>query len=201
MHFRVITGLAIFAGSSLAATPAAGQTPCKAGGSTVLIQLTTGNVGIGVTGPAESVATKILSAAGVWLRWSPPRPSAELRRCASLSIAVELDARTPSGFHPRSWGYAKPFASSGVRIHVFWDRLQMIREEKLLGPALGHVLAHEITHVLQQKLQHSAEGLMKADWGLSDFYGMTFRPLSLSADDIDLIHRGLAALSEAPISD
>lgn len=197
MNFRVITGLAIIAGSSCAATPATGQPPCpKTGGSTVLIQLFTGNVGIGVTAQAESVAAKILSAAGVWLRWAPPRFPAELRRCASLSITIELDTGTPYGLLPRAWAYATPFASSGTTIHIFWDRLTRIREKELWAPVLGHILAHEITHVLQHTAWHSGEGLMKARWQPSDFTAMAYRPLSLSADDIDLIHRGLATLSE-----
>ena len=201
MHFRLITGLAIVAWSSWAATPAAGQARCpEAGGSTVLVRLLTGNVGIGVTAQAESIATNILSAAGVWLRWGP-RFSAELRRCASLSIAIELDTRTPSGFYPRAWGYALPFTPSGTRIHIFWDRLTMIRERALWSPVLGNILAHEITHVLQHQAWHSGEGLMKARWQPSDFTAMAYRPLSLSAGDIDLIHKGLAALSEQPGSD
>ena len=84
---------------------------------------------------------------------------------------------------------------NGMMIHIFWDRLTRIREKELWAPVLGHILAHEITHVLQHTAWHSGEGLMKARWHPSDFTAMAYRPLSLSADDIDLIHKGLAGLS------
>ena len=58
---------------------------------------------------------------------------------------------------------------------------------------LAHVLVHEITHILQGLSRHSESGVMKARWDSQDFAQMSWKPLPFTAEDVDLIQRGLAA--------
>lgn len=58
---------------------------------------------------------------------------------------------------------------------------------------LAHVLAHEITHVLEVTDRHSKEGVMKAHWTGRDFRNMAWRGLPFAAEDVELIHLGIAS--------
>ena len=60
-----------------------------------------------------------------------------------------------------------------------------------------HVLVHEIVHILQGASQHSATGIMKAHWSHQDYMEMSWRPLSFSEEDVQLIRFGVAARAEA----
>jgi hypothetical protein len=86
--------------------------------------------------------------------------------------------------------YAKPY--EGVHIEVLYDRMQKVqgRSRPVL---LGHVLAHELTHLLEAIARHSATGVMKAQWDLSDYCQMLRAPLVFTTGDIELIQRGIDA--------
>ena len=160
---------------------------------TVLVQLDNGYVSNQMVTLAESVAQLILSPARIRLKWSNTSSFApKVRECAAQTLAIQLDAESPSGSRPGILGYAQPFAPSGTRIHIFWDRIVTGYKQGERCYVLGHVMAHEITHVLQGVELHSDTGLMKARWNVWDVGEMTHRYLSLTDDDIDLIHKGLA---------
>lgn len=136
---------------------------------------------------AESVAGRIFSWIGIHLVW---RQTREIRRasvCVSPcpQIEIQLDAGTPQVLHPGALAYAAPYASSGTRIYVMWDRLSTPCSRTLWGPALGHVLQGEV--------RHSAQGLMKAYyWEPFDFHHMTAVPMAFTTADADLIRKGLS---------
>jgi hypothetical protein len=91
-------------------------------------------------------------------------------------------------------GYALPYATRGVRITLFLDRLQPVlaRSPNTRGAILGHVIAHELVHVLQGIGRHSDSGLMKGRWSEDDFQQMGAKPLGLAPGDLTLITSGLA---------
>jgi len=52
-------------------------------------------------------------------------------------------------------------------------------------------MVHEITHILQGEARHSAEGIMKARWTPDDLAAMGVKPLTFTAEDVDLIYQGM----------
>jgi hypothetical protein len=141
---------------------------------------------------AEDVASKLFAAAGVRIKWCYGHPSQD-------AISVEFSERTPRDYRPGSVAFALPY--EGVHITVFYDRTSRTTLADLAPTVLGHVLAHEITHVLQRIDRHSQTGVMKAHWTNSDLDKMVAKGLSFTAEDIDLMQRGLAARALLPPAD
>ena len=133
---------------------------------------------------AEDVASKLFAEAGVRIKWCYGHPTED-------AISIEFSERTPSGYRPGSMAFALPY--EGVHITVFYDRISRATGANLVPTVLGHVLAHEITHVLQRIDRHSETGVMKAHWTNADLDKMVSKRLSFTAEDIELIQRGLAA--------
>ena len=50
-----------------------------------------------------------------------------------------------------------------------------------------------MTHLLKGIGRHSETGIMKAHWSAQDYTDMAWKPLSFTADDIDLIQNGVSA--------
>jgi hypothetical protein len=146
---------------------------------------------------AKHVAERILSGAGVRLKW--------LRCCnkfiaAEPAVTIAFSSDTPSLLEPGALGSANPYAPCGTRITVFIDRLRpRLRSAKspiAQGAVLGHVIAHEVTHALQGIARHSDRGLMKARWSEDDFWRMDRNPLEYTPVDLTLIRNGLARCSK-----
>lgn len=135
---------------------------------------------------ARSVASEIFAAIGVTIIWRQGLPGGP-----SNTIIVSLDGATPADLMPGSLAYALPY--EGTHIRVFYDRIAETHYEREIPRVLGHVLAHEITHIVQGVSRHSATGVMKARWGQRDFDRMDWKLLEFTAEDVDLIYRGLAA--------
>jgi hypothetical protein len=142
---------------------------------------------------AELKSAAMFREIGIELRWrtGAVRANAADDACGAPIVILLGDtgsARVP----PDALAYAAPFAQSGVCIHVLLDRVLQDRGSGLATALLAHVLAHEITHVLQQTNRHSADGVMKARWDRRDFRNMVWRPLPFAAEDVELIHSGIA---------
>ena len=113
---------------------------------------------------------------------------------ATHNLAVEIVPHAPASFSDDALAMALPYADSGVRIVVFYDRV-----EPLLGghhapqaTVLGYVLAHEIAHVLQGIARHSETGIMRARWTDNDFKQMGIKVLMFTPEDVQLIRQRLA---------
>jgi len=132
---------------------------------------------------AEDVASKLFADAGVRIKWCYSHPTED-------AISIEFSERTPNDYRPGSMAFALPY--EGVHITVFYDRISRTTLNDLLPTVLGYVLAHEITHVLQRIDRHSETGVMKAHWTNGDLDKMVSKRLSFTAEDIELIRRGLA---------
>jgi hypothetical protein len=131
----------------------------------------------GVLGSGEQSATHIFDGIGVELRWSCRNPAD--------TILIRLAPRPPKGFRKGTLAYALPFAREGVRITVFYDRLEPILEDHLgfAGSIFGHILAHEIGHVLERVDSHAQTGLMRAHWTEQDFASMKFDSFGFTPED------------------
>ncbi len=144
---------------------------------------------------AEALASSIFARIDVRLRWdiaTPPRhPKIGGGSCPHANVVIYLATDKPASFHPGAPAYSIPYAQSGVRITVFYDRvLDSRRDNMSLSAAfLGHILAHEITHVLQGIARHSETGLMKSEWSSADRDQIKVAPLPFAPEDIELIRR------------
>jgi hypothetical protein len=122
-------------------------------------------------------------------RIGEPSPTA-----AKRYIGIELTTDNPPHFLPGALGSATPF--EGIHIRVFYDR---IRSEVVPRPVLlAHVLVHEIAHILRGTDRHSGSGIMKAVWTHQDHLQMLTGTLPFTPQDVEMIHRGLAARAQAP---
>ncbi len=148
---------------------------------------------------AQAIAASAFAGIGVRFRWEfgSPRPvprGSQARACHTRTeIVLRLVSGAPHDFHPGALAYAFPYAQSGVRITVFYDRVLAIAAGQIPSGAvlLAHVTTHEIAHVLQGVALHSETGTMKAQWTNEDYVEMRLRPLPFSPYDARLIHRGL----------
>lgn len=142
--------------------------------------------------PSGEQTAQIFSNIGVELRWS-----CDTR--ATNSILIRLAARVPKHFRKGTLAFALPFAREGVRITVFYDRLEPIFEEHLAfaGSILGHVLAHEIAHVLEKVDAHAETGLMRGQWSENDFVSMKFNAFHFTPEDAQTIRE--SAEKDAPV--
>jgi hypothetical protein len=132
-----------------------------------------------VLASAETTARRIFDGIGVTLRWTAG---------GGRPLSMQFDYETGRSVHPGALGYAVPYAKTGTRIHILYDRLGVPAESAFAGLLLGHVMAHELAHVLGYA-EHSAEGVMKAKWDDNDLVAMRRAPLSFSVEEAAAIRQ------------
>jgi hypothetical protein len=162
---------------------------------------------------AEWKASRIFRTAGVTLTWKSGSPldeegyQLEYRAAPAGGLPVplvcgdtdicELDVRLlgdTSHLKSAALAEALPFARYGIRVNVFYDRVQTVmgKHRRLAGPAiLGHVLAHEIGHVLLGTNTHEGTGLMRASWTDAEFARMAYVNMLFDRADIRRIQECL----------
>jgi hypothetical protein len=137
---------------------------------------------------AKSNAARIFASAEVGIQWrkGAPRPIApEEQRPIVVLIVSDM-----SSVHPGALAFAQAY--EGIHVTILYERVKAFKSERP-QVILTYVLVHEITHMLQGISRHSETGIMKAHWNWVDHYAMGRGRLLLSAEDIELIHLGLAA--------
>jgi hypothetical protein len=141
----------------------------------------------GVLWSGKQAASQIFESIGVTLRWSCPEQTGI--EAASDNILIRLVPRVPKKFRKGTLAYALPFAREGVRITVFYDRLEPILQDHLAfaGSIFGHVLAHEIAHVVERVDAHAETGLMRGHWNEEDFESMKFHTFGFAPEDAQFI--------------
>ena len=145
---------------------------------------------------AEAQASRLLREAGVQVRWV----RSHTRGCDELhAIDVAILWQSQANDHPGALGYALPFAKSGVRVTIFYDRLKTA-ELRPNPELLGHVLAHELGHVLMATQVHGSEGIMKAHWTRAEIEHMQAHPMRFTEDDADAIARRFQSVALVAIS-
>ncbi len=138
----------------------------------------------GVVGLGKHAASQLFESIGVQLHWS----------CHPDAIVIRLAPHVPKHFRKGTLAYSLPFAKQGVRITVFYDRLEPILEEHLAiaGSIFGHVLAHELGHVLERVESHSVAGIMRARWSETDFVSMQHNAFGFTEEDAQWIRGNVA---------
>jgi hypothetical protein len=149
---------------------------------------------------AQATAAKMFAKIGVRLEWRRDQES-----CPSQAIRIQLSDATPRDYHPGALAFALPY--DGLHVQVFSDRIRHMVEARRAPSLLAHVLVHEITHILQGCIRHSAEGIMKTRWDLSDYDRMAWKPMEFTEEDVRFIYLGLAthanqraAIGSIPVS-
>jgi len=153
----------------------------------------------GLLRDSEQVATTIFAGIHVQLMWTGQmqRASNIVAGCvdepATHDLAVEIVPHAPASFSDGALAMAMPYADSGVRIVIFYDRVEPLLQGHHAPQAtvLGYVLAHEIAHVLQGIARHSETGIMRACWTDSDFKLIGVRQLMFTPEDVQLIRHRL----------
>ena len=138
---------------------------------------------------AQTLTTEMYDQIGVALVWRG------LKHCPKepRPIVIRLSVDSPWKVFPGALAVSYPF--EGVDIRVFYDRVRAATSCPL-RVLLAHVLAHEIGHILQGDDRHSASGVMKRRWDLSDYRRMARQPLPFTDLDIRGIRRGLDARAD-----
>jgi len=148
----------------------------------------------------QDAASRIFSGIHVQLVWTGQTQqvsnpvAARLGEPAAHDLAVELVPHAPASFSDVALAMALPYADSGVRIVIFYDRVEPLLRGHHASQAtiLGYVLAHEIAHVLQGIARHSETGIMRARWTDNDFKQMGIKVLMFTPEDVQLIRQCLA---------
>jgi hypothetical protein len=169
----------------------------------VLIRMNNGHiVPASILLPAQGIATRVLAQAGIRARWGKTAdsgPPAEMNECRDRHlnvIDITFLAKAPANQSLVHMATASPFASGGMRIRVFWDRILDAHPadgSSVQRSLLGHVLAHEIGHILIGSKEHSPSGLMKANWTTFELSSMQARPLPISQLDAEAMQQNLDA--------
>jgi hypothetical protein len=195
----VLMAAACFGARRPAAT--AGEQARQKARPDLLVYVESGNlVPFDVMQFAQQTAGRMFAGIGVRVQWAthPPARSAEPAGtgCTSVqpeTIVIQMASKGPGPATGEALGSALPYARGGTRITVYYGALaEAINPTPQLARALlAHTLVHEITHVLQGVVRHSSEGVMRAHWTAEDFGDMAYKPLEFTADDVNLIRRGL----------
>ena len=154
----------------------------------------------------EEAATTIFRGIHVQLIWTdqtqrtPKAVGGCVGELPTHHIAVEIVPHAPASFSDVALAMAMPYADSGVRIEIFYDRVGPLLRGHHAPEAtiLGYVLAHEIAHVLQGIARHSELGIMRARWTDNDFKQMGIKAITFTAEDIQLIRQRLAHSGTSP---
>ena len=147
----------------------------------------------------QDAATRIFSGIHVRLSWGTSFMNEVAVSCQEVpnnrDIAVEIIPRAPASFSGAALAMAMPYAQSGIRIEVFYDRVAPLLRGHHAPESqiLGYVLAHEIAHVLQGVARHSETGVMRARWQENDFRQMGIGVLTFATEDVRIIYSRLGA--------
>ena len=146
----------------------------------------------------QEAASNIFAGIHVQLTWSgQTQQSSKVAGCVgepgTYNLAVEIVPHAPVSFSDVALAMALPYADSGVRIVVFYDRVEPLLRGHHAPQAtvLGYVLAHEIAHVLQGIARHSETGIMRARWTDNDLKQMGIKVLMFTPEDVQLMRRRL----------
>ncbi len=148
------------------------------------------SVNFGVVMGAERTAGQIFEDIGIHIHWIC-RHSGDSK---SSEIAMRLADNTSPTLLKGALGFALPYQQKGVRITVFYDRVELLaRGHDSSGTILGHTLAHELAHILKAEDSHSETGIMRPRWDDRDIEAMQAHGLTFSPQDVRAMYRNLGA--------
>ncbi len=172
-------------------------------GAVLKVQLHSGpQAGLSTVSHAKAIAAQILASAGVRVDWMTGKNRPGAVAVADPAVAADmleimLDEGVTTGESGLDvMGYALPFQSKGVRVHVFMGRIRA-SYGTYSDVVLGHVLAHEIGHVLEGVARHSSSGVLKAQFSVQDLRCMAIHPAVFAPEDVSMIQAHFPALAAA----
>jgi hypothetical protein len=142
---------------------------------------------------AEEVATGIFQKAGVDTRWADVAPTPQNDQAISADhpgrtladIQLSIFPRVMSdreGVSSNAMGLAPGSGPDRNIVYIFesnvearfWRLIRAQGSAKLYRPVsraqiLGYAIAHEMGHLLLNQQVHSANGIMRGEWGFADF--------------------------------
>jgi hypothetical protein len=147
----------------------------------------------GLINQSEIIASQIFQRIGVKLRWSCEQSMFAQPEHSKTFILIRLAGNSPKHLYKGALGYAQPYANSGVRVVILYDRVEMLVMNRPLSASaiLGYVFAHEIGHLLSGVAVHADRGLMRAKWTSDDLNSIAIRSLSFAPRDAELIRNNV----------
>jgi hypothetical protein len=149
-----------------------------------------GNIGIvWVTGTPDADEATLVTYTNIVSREQEHRLACRARR----DVAVAIRAASPSLFPQAVLGFALPFASEGINVVVYRDRItaaamaQNVPESDLLA----HAIAHEIGHVLLRSSEHAAGGLMAGIWKACEYSWIATGSMFFTPEDMARIRASM----------
>jgi hypothetical protein len=158
---------------------------------------------------AEEVATEIFREAGVETRWVDIISTTENNQISSPYYPALTSADIQLSILPSkmSGRLGLPDNVIGLGpgtdtqvIYVFDSKVEtifwwLLREQCIgrldrkvsMAQILGHVIAHELGHLLLNTTGHSAQGIMRGEWGFADFREMTCGMLLFSPQQAEVL--------------
>ena len=138
---------------------------------------------------AEKEAARILKEAGIESTWIDcPLTSAEMdtvpacRETGPTKLTLRIILEAAASLKKEMLGFALPAPDGAIHASVFYSRVLDLAAGRVASGAqiLGIAAAHEIGHLLLGLEKHSATGLMRAQWTLSDLQLATVEQLRFS---------------------
>jgi hypothetical protein len=150
---------------------------------------------------AKFYATKLFADAGINIQWAGRAPDQVTAGADVIRITV-VDRPSPAFDVPtkrQTLAIARPYRSELQNITVFYDRVQAYTQafQSHAAAVFGHILAHEIGHVLEGVARHSDDGLMRAQWRMSDLNTMLAHGLGFADEDVRLLRDRLGTFEAA----
>ncbi len=149
-----------------------------------------GNIGIDwVTGTPDADEATLVTYTNIVSKEQEHRLACRARR----NVAVAIRAASPSLFPQAVLGFALPFASEGINVVVYRDRItaaalaQNVPESDLLA----HAIAHEIGHVLLRSSEHAAGGLMAGIWKAREYSWIATGSMFFTPEEIARIRESI----------
>jgi len=173
---------------------------------------------------AEKIAAGIYRKVGVETRWTDapiaPRLSQEIFKDHSgldlTDIDLDILPRIMAdrlGLPNTAMGLAPGTEPDRQVVYVFYRRVEIlaksqvralfegsIRRPATTAQVLGHAIAHEIGHLLLNFESHSATGIMRGDWDLSDLQSLASGYLLFTANQAEIIRAEVARRASRPVS-
>jgi hypothetical protein len=170
---------------------------------------------------AEKIAVGIYRKVGVETRWTdaPIAPKLSQENLTDHSwldltdIDLDILPRIMAdrlGLPNKAMGLAPGTEPDRQVVYVFYNRVEVlaqsqvralfegsIRRPATTAQVLGHAIAHEIGHLLLNVESHSATGIMRGDWDLSDLQSVASGYLLFTANQAEVIRAEVARRESA----
>lgn len=148
---------------------------------------------------ALETARAILSRAAIDLVWRNCGPCDEARWPRELTVRIAAaSAQTESG--PLGYAVVNVRQRSGSLATILADRVESMASAAEIdaGILLGRAIAHELAHLLLGTTEHSAHGLMRANWTARELQRDVQGDWMLSRDEGARMRRELTARPREP---